>query len=70
MRTFIIVYVLMLTVRFTSDYVFFFILVDQSGDQLSEDPGFALLHVCAALLPGVNVKLTFPSFEHTVLQCH
>lgn len=26
------------------------------SDQLSEDPGLALLHVCAAVLPGVNVN--------------
>lgn len=28
--------------------------VDQSSEQLSEDPGFTLLYVCAALLSGVN----------------
>ena len=38
--------------------------VDQSGDQLSEDPGVALLYVCAPVLPGVSVKFSFPSFEH------
>lgn len=43
----------------------FFFSVDQSRDQLSEDSGFALLYVCAAVLPGVNVKWSFTSFEHT-----
>lgn len=28
--------------------------VDQSRNQLSEDPGFAVLHVCAAVLPWVS----------------
>lgn len=36
--------------------------VDQSSNQLSEDPGFALLYVCAAVLSGV--KCYFLSFEH------
>lgn len=26
------------------------------GEQLSEDPGFALLHVRAAVLPGVSIR--------------
>lgn len=34
----------------------FLFSVDQSGDQLSEDPGVALLYVCAPVLPGVSVK--------------
>lgn len=45
------------------DIMFFFASVDQSSDQLSENPGFALLHVCVAVLLGVNMK--FPSFTHT-----
>lgn len=50
----------------TSNDVFVFLFsVDQSSDQLSEDPGFALIYVCAAVLFGVNVKLSFPSCEHT-----
>lgn len=44
-----------------------FFSVDQSGDQLSEDPGFALLYVCAAVLPRVNVKWSPHSFEHTYI---
>lgn len=43
----------------------FLLSVDQSSDQLSENPGLTLLHVCAAVLLGVNIKLSFPNFEHT-----
>lgn len=45
------------------DVMFFFAPVDQSSDQLSENPGFTLLHVCVAVLFGVNMK--FPSFACT-----
>lgn len=31
--------------------------VDQGGDEFSEDPGFPLVYVCAAVLPGVNAEL-------------
>lgn len=37
-------------------YVFVTVSVDQSSDQLSEDPGLTVLHVCAAVLSGVNVR--------------
>lgn len=42
---------------------------DQSGDELSEDPGFALLYVCAAVLSGVitqRVCIIFNFFFDTV----
>lgn len=35
--------------------------VDQSSEQLREDPGFTLLHVCAAFLSGVNPFHPFKS---------
>lgn len=37
--------------------------VDQSSEQLREDPGFTLLYVCAALLSGVNPFHLFEVFR-------
>lgn len=48
-------------------YVFVTVSVDQSSDQLSEDPGLALLHVCAAVLSGVNVKTSPNIYTYTVV---
>lgn len=48
-------------------YVFVTVSVDQSSDQLSEDPGLTLLHVCAAVLSGVNVKTRPNIYSHTVI---
>lgn len=45
--------------------MFLFASADQSSDQLSENPGFTLLHVRVAVLPGVNIK--FPSFHTHVI---
>lgn len=51
----------MLCVHFTSKDVFVSFSADQSSDQLSEDPGFTFLYVCASVLSGVSVKC----FQHT-----
>lgn len=37
---------------------------DQSGDQLSEDPGVALVYVCAAVLLGVIGQHVFIIFDY------
>lgn len=36
--------------------------VDQSSEQLCEDPGFTLFYVCAALLSGVNPFISHPAY--------
>lgn len=42
--------------------------VDQSSEQLREDPGFTLLYVCAAILSGVNPFHLFEFSNDSVTQ--
>lgn len=46
-----------LCIRFIFNDVCVTFSVDQGGDKFSEDPGFTLVYVCAAVLSGVNTEL-------------
>lgn len=47
----------LLCTHFTFNDVCVTFSVDQGGDKFSEDPGFTLVYVCAAVLSGVNAEL-------------